>query len=117
LNDEHRPRIISTPPAAPAPKERKVLREETFEVIENATPKDVITLMARVAKLLNHHIADILRSELVGCANPGSNAMSNASAALEQGAIQFEMLIRQQQQNAFAGPGGPQPMPGGFRTN
>lgn len=110
---ENMPRIITVP----SPKERRVLREETFEVIENATPKDVITLMARTAKLLNHYIADVLRSELVGCANPGSNAMSNASAALEQGALQFEMLVRQQQGQPFAGPGGPAPVPGGFRTN
>lgn len=103
------PRIVT----APAPKERRILREESFEVIENATPKDIITLMARTAKLLNHVLADCLGSELVGCANPATNSMSNASAALEQGAIQFEMLLRQQQQGAFAGPGGPMP----FRTN
>jgi hypothetical protein len=66
-----------------------------------------------MAKFLTKMGVAILRDDngpaLVSAANPAPNSILQASAALEQGAIQFAMLI--QQQGGLVGP--PQGAPGG----
>lgn len=93
----------------------RVKRVEAFEIVEQPTPEEVMKLMARVAKMLNHYVSEVLRTELLSCANPATNALCNASATLETGAIQFQMLL--QQQSGFQrGPAPGMPVPP-FRTN
>ena len=103
---------MSDAPVIAAADTRKS-HSETFTIHDRPTPKEVIETMARMSKFLNKIAVALLRDDMgpaiVSAANPASNAILQSSATLEQGAIQFHMLI--QQQGGLVAPG--QPVAGG----
>lgn len=86
---------------------------DTFTIHDRPTPKEVVDTMAKIAKFLTKMAVAVLRDDngpaIVSAANPAPNSILQASAALEQGAIQFHMLV--QQQGGLVAPG--QPVAGG----
>lgn len=128
-NSENKPRIVPPSTAAsvaPSSTARQPLLAETFEVLPNPTPDELIRLAARMANFLNLLTAEALRSRNVTAAQPTPMSFLNASAALETGAIQQRQYLAQMaamQGGGFVG-GGPQggpppgmPPGGGFRMN
>ena len=105
---------------SPLTIEGNAIATETLTLPTNPTPKQVIEIMAKVAKFLTKTAVEILsehdgKPAMVSPANPAPNSMLQSAATLETGAIQFDMLIQQQ-----GGMITPQNVPGarqGFRTN
>lgn len=97
---------MSDAPVVAAGDLRKSL-SETITIHDRPTPKELVDTMAKIAKFLTKMAVTILREDerpaMVSAANPASNSLLQASAVLEQGAIQFHMLI--QQQGGLVGPG------------
>lgn len=85
----------------------------TLSLSPKPTPNELIKNMAEVAKFLTKMAVRILDDHdgpaMVSPANPAPNAMLQSAATLEQGAIQFDMLIKQQ--GGMIAPNGPQAMP------
>jgi hypothetical protein len=79
----------------------RVAYEETFTIHKKPTPKEIIDLMAHLAKFLNKFAVELLRDDngpaIVSAANPAPNAVLQSSATLETAAIQFAGLVQQQQ--------------------
>ena len=97
----------------------------TFSVPEKFTPKQVIEDMAKLSQYLNKYVGALLTSGVLSAANPATAGMLQASATLEQAAIQQAQQIQQliQQQQAMGGglvgpgQGGPQGPQGPQRFN
>lgn len=122
-NNPSDPKTITMPPLSLIDPER-VLHTETFQVLAKPSPKEIIQAMALIAKFLNQYGAELLRSEVVSASNPAIVGVLQASSNLEQGAIQLQQLLQQQQQGGFVDPrqpgGGPTRQGGSggpFRTN
>lgn len=98
MEDNQKPAIVM-----PVAAVREVLHSETFEIVSNPTPADIIQMLARMAQFANLFMAEALRSKVISAANPASAALMNSSATLEQGAIQLQQILNQQRQGAFAG--------------
>ena len=110
-NDQNKPRIVP-PPVAPtsssAAPARQSLLVEQFEVLANPTGDELIRLAARMANFLNLLVAESLRSRVVTAAQPIPMAFLNASASMEQGALQQRQYLAQMaamQGGGFASPG------------
>ena len=108
---------VDNPTSAVDPR---ILAADTFLILRQPTPFEIIQTMARVAKFINKYAGNALTSEVISAANPAMAGMFNASAQLEQGAVQLQQLLMQQQQQAQANSGlavpqGPQAVrsPGG----
>ena len=97
-------------PISIEPKDPTILYTKTLSIPVKPTPKQVIELMAEVAKLLSKMSVQILRDDngpaMCSPANPAPNAMLQSAATLETGAIQFDALVKQQA--GLIGPQGPQ---------
>lgn len=109
-NDENKPRIVppASTPAAPqtaTASTRTILLSEAFEVPANPTLDELIRTMARMANFCNLMAAECLRSRVVTASNPAVMATLNASANLEQGALQQRAQMQMAAAGQFAAPG------------
>lgn len=112
------PKTITMPPLSAVDSDR-ILYTDILQVVAKPEPKEIVQTLARLAKFMNKFVAECLQSEVVSAANPATAALMNASATVEQGAIQLDQLAKQQ--SGFVAPGqgagGIKTSGGPFRTN
>ena len=95
----------------------KIICTETLTLNSNPQPREIIEIMAKVARFLQRTAVEILSEKdgkmaMVSAANPAPNALLQCAATLENGAMQFDALVKQQ--GNLIGPGqarGPQRTP------
>ena len=103
--------------STPITIEGNAIATETLTLTANPTPKQIIEIMAKTARFLQRTAVEILSEKdgkmaMVSAANPAPNALLQCAATLENGAMQFDALVKQQ--GNLIGPGqarGPQRTP------
>jgi hypothetical protein len=102
--------------STPITIEGKAVCTETLTIPLDIQPKQVLELMAKLARFQQRLAVEILAEKdgkpaMVSAANPAPNALLMCASTLENGGMQFEALLRQQQ--GLIGPGarGPQRPP------
>jgi|FreactTroBogLake_1042271.scaffolds.fasta_scaffold17627_2 hypothetical protein len=88
----------------------KVVYSDTLEIPVDIQPKQVLELMAKLARFQQRLAVEILAEKdgkmaMVSAANPAANSLLQCAATLEHGAMNFDALLKQQ-----AGLIGGQPM-------
>ncbi len=80
----------------------------TLTISGKVSHVEIIKNMAEVAKFLTKMAVEMLRDDkgqpaMVSPANPAPNACLQSAATLEHGALQFDMMVKQQ--GGFVAPG------------
>lgn len=120
MDNPSNPKTIIMPPLSAIDAER-IVHTEVLQVVTNPEVKEIIQTLAVLAKFMNRFVAECLKSGVVSAANPATAALMNASATVEQGAIQLDQLAKQQSGFVAPGQGGGRATgpgsAGPFRTN